>query len=164
MFQETHHTPFGWLTVHSNGQAVNALDFALEGADDDQQADDVSRETWQQINAYCRGELMEFDLPLAPRASPALTRWLMAMRKINYGKTVTYKIFAELAEAPQAPRAAGSACARNPIPLIIPCHRVTRHDGSLGNFGALRELSPQDPRNLELKQALIDHEARFQMS
>ncbi|MCE2516373.1 MAG: methylated-DNA--[protein]-cysteine S-methyltransferase [Alphaproteobacteria bacterium] len=161
MFQQTHHTPFGWVTVHSNGEAVTCLDFALDGSDDDSRADDVSRETWRQINAYCAGERRDFDLPLVPDASPALTRWLTTMRKINYGKTITYKDFARLADAPQAPRAAGSACARNPIPLIIPCHRVTRHDGSLGNFGALRALSPKDPRNLDLKQALIDHEARF---
>ena len=45
MYQETHQTPFGWLTVHSNGQGVTSLDWALNGIDDDRQADDVSRET-----------------------------------------------------------------------------------------------------------------------
>jgi methylated-DNA-[protein]-cysteine S-methyltransferase len=161
MFQETHNTLFGWLTVHSNGAAVTYIEFALNGRDDTSKADDVSRETWRQINEYCAGTRHEFDLPLAPKASPALTHWLTKMQKIKYGKTVTYKDFAALADAPKAPRAAGSACARNPIPLIIPCHRVTRHDGSLGNFGAIRDLSPKDPRNLSMKQALISHESRF---
>ena len=161
MFQETHHTSFGWITVHCNQSAVTSLDFILNGEDDDRLANDVSRETWKQINEYCAGTRQEFTLPLAPDASPALNRWLMEMRKINYGKTTTYKGFALLANAPLAPRAAGSACARNPIPLIIPCHRVTRHDGSLGNFGAIREISPKDDRNLRVKRALIDHEAKI---
>ena len=56
MYQETHQTPFGWLTVHSNGQGVTHLDWALNGIDDDRQADDVSRETWKQINNYCSGD------------------------------------------------------------------------------------------------------------
>ena len=164
MFQETHHTPFGWITAYCNQDAVTSLDFILNGADDDRLANDVSRETWKQINEYCAGNRQEFDLPLTPDASPALSRWLMEMRKINYGKTITYKGFAQLANAPQAPRAAGSACARNPIPLIIPCHRVTRHNGSLGNFGAIREISPKDVRNLNVTRALIDHEAAIASS
>ena len=83
------------------------------------------------------------------------------MRGISFGQTVTYKDFATMAGSPKASRAAGSACARNPIPLIIPCHRVTRHDGSLGNFGAIRHMNAKDPRNLSIKRALIDHEAKM---
>lgn len=161
MFHETHDTPFGWLTVHCSDKAVTFIGFALSGRDETLNANDVSRETWRQINEYCQGKRREFDIPLSPQVSPALGRWLTNMRKISYGKTVTYKDFAVLAKSPQAPRAAGSACARNPIPLIIPCHRVTRHDGSLGNFGAIRGLSPTDAKNLALKQALIDHEKRY---
>jgi len=158
MYQETHQTPFGWLTVNSNGQGVTSLDWALNGIDDDRQADDVSRETWRQINDYFSGLQKRFDVPLEPEASPALQTWLHVMRRINYGKTVTYQEFAKMAGTPKASRAAGSACARNPIPLIIPCHRVTRFDGSLGNYGAIRTLSPQDHRNLAIKAALIEHE------
>ena len=161
MFQETHQTPFGWLTVHSNGQAVTALYWAMTSSDDDQNADDVSRETWRQIREYCAGTRRDFDIPLAPETSPALNRWLNIMRRIDCGKTVTYKTFAEMAGAPNASRAAGSACARNPIPLIIPCHRVTKHDGSLGNYGAIRSLSPKDHRNLAIKAALIAHERQI---
>ena len=161
MYQETHQTPFGWLTVHSNGQGVTHVDGALNGIDDDRQADDVSRETWKQINDYCSGRQKTFSVPLEPEASPALKTWLQVMRGINYGKTVTYQEFAKMAGTPKASRAAGSACARNPIPLIIPCHRVTRFDGSLGNYGAIRTLSPQDHRNLAIKAALIEHERRY---
>lgn len=161
---ETHHTPFGWITVHSTGEAVCSIKFSLNGKDDAHNADDVSRETWRQIKEYCNGTRQQFDLPLDPKTTPAQKRWLAEMQKIKYGKTTTYKGFAEMAQAPKAARAAGSACAKNPIPLIIPCHRVTRIDGDLGNFGALHDLTPKDPRNLRLKQALIDHEKQFASS
>jgi methylated-DNA-[protein]-cysteine S-methyltransferase len=133
---------------------------AADGTNDTTNADDVSRETWEQINAYCLGRLMSFTVPLNPEGTPALKRWLGVMGNIAYGNTATYGEFARMAGSPAASRAAGSACARNPIPLIIPCHRVTRHDGSPGNYGGYRELSPVDPRNLALKEALIAHESR----
>ena len=161
MHHETHQTPFGWLTVHCNDHGVTRLDWALNGIDDDRHANNVSRETWSQIHGYCTGRVKDFNIPLDPEASPALSRWLGVMRNIGYGKTVTYQEFAKMAGAAKASRAAGSACARNPIPLIIPCHRVTRFDGSLGNYGAIRALSPQDHRNLAIKAALIAHEKEF---
>ena len=161
MFNQTHQTPFGWLTVFANDKGVTWLNWDVKGQDDDTKANDVSRETWRQIQEYCRGERLNFDLPLDPEASPALKRWLEVMRSINFGQTVTYKDFAVMAGTPKAARAAGSACARNPIPLIIPCHRVTRHDGSLGNFGAIRHMDAKDPQNLAIKRALIDHEAKI---
>jgi len=161
MFSETHQTPFGWLTVHANHNGVTFLDWDITGQDDDSNANDVSRETWKQIHQYCDGKRQHFDIPLDPDASPALRKWLNVMRGISFGQTVTYKDFATMAGSPKASRAAGSACARNPIPLIIPCHRVTRHDGSLGNFGAIRHMNAKDPRNLSIKRALIDHEAKM---
>lgn len=161
MFQETHETPFGWLTVFANNDGVTWLNWDTDGQDDDRCANDVSRETWEQIHQYCRGDRRSFTVPLDPEASPALKQWLNVMRGIDYGTTVTYKDFATMAGVPKAARAAGSSCARNPIPLIIPCHRVTKIDGSLGNFGAIRRLGAKDPRNLGIKRALIDHEARM---
>lgn len=160
MFRETRKCLFGWITVFSDGQSITRLDMAADGSNDTAHADHVSRETWEQINAYCDGSLKTFTVPLNPEGTPSLERWLNVMRNIGYGNTVTYGEFARMAGSPAASRAAGSACARNPIPLIIPCHRVTRHDGSLGNYGGYRDVSPIDPTNLALKRALIDHEAK----
>ncbi|XDZ65620.1 methylated-DNA--[protein]-cysteine S-methyltransferase [Alphaproteobacteria bacterium LSUCC0684] len=161
MFRETRKCLFGWITVFSDGQSLTRLEMAADGTTDTTHGDDVSRETWEQINAYCEGSRQSFTIPINPDVSPALGRWLAIMQKIGYGTTITYGGFARMAGSPMASRAAGSACARNPIPLIIPCHRVTRHDGSLGNYGGLREFSPTDARNLGLKDALIAHEARY---
>ena len=165
LFQETHNTPFGWITVFASNKGVTFIDWNIDGKDDNTNANDVSRETWKQINQYCTGKRQSFDLPLDPDASPALREWLNVLQKVPFGDTITYKEFAiKAGHSAKSSRAAGSACANNPIPLIIPCHRITRHDGSLGNFGAIRHLDPQDPRNLAIKQALIDHEAQNAMN
>ena len=60
-----------------------------------------------------------------------------------------------------SPRAAGTACSTNPIPIIYPCHRVVRAGGALGNYGGGSNLDPKHPDNLGRKQALIDLERRF---
>ena len=161
MFQETHETPFGWLTVHCSDIAIIKISWSLKNQENNSHTNHVSRETWKQINNYCIGKTAHFNIPIAPEVSPSLLKWLEVMQKIAPGTTITYKGFANMANKPQAPRSAGSACARNPIPLIVPCHRVLRSDGSLGNYGAIRDISPQDNRNLRIKQALIDHEKQY---
>ena len=161
MYHYVGNSPFGWIRITSSGDAVTALRFLGDDATPVNDGDDVSRETWQQIEAWSEGERIGFDIPLRPDVSPALGRWLNFLAGVPYGVTVTYGELARRGGMPDAPRAAGSACARNPVPLIIPCHRVTRHDGSLGNFGGIEGFHIKDPRNLALKQALIDHEARY---
>jgi len=86
------------------------------------------------------------------------------LRQVAYGETISYSMLAERAGKPNAVRAAGSACAKNPIPIIYPCHRITRIDGDLGNFGAIRSLSPSDPRNLGITASLISHDKACQPS
>ncbi len=72
------------------------------------------------------------------------------LRDVGYGTTVSYSQLAEAAGNPRAVRAVGSACATNPIPIVIPCHRVLRSDGSLGGYGG----------GLHVKRALLDLEQR----
>ena len=83
------------------------------------------------------------------------------MATIPYGQVITYGEFARAAGKPRAPRAAGTACSTNPIPIIYPCHRVVRAGGELGNYGGGSQLHPTHPENLGRKQALIDLERRF---
>ncbi|MGB2073464.1 MAG: methylated-DNA--[protein]-cysteine S-methyltransferase, partial [Candidatus Puniceispirillaceae bacterium] len=79
--------------------------------------------------------------------------------RIPYGTVMTYGEFATLAGKPKAVRAAGSACASNPIPIIYPCHRVVRADGSLGNYGGGSDHHPTHPNNLARKSDLLRLEA-----
>lgn len=91
----------------------------------------------KQIIAYFEGKPARFDTPLVLDSLPSFTRKVLdACRKIPSGKTVSYSQLAGMIGKPRANRAVGSALAKNPIPLIIPCHRVIHSDGSLGNFNA----------------------------
>jgi methylated-DNA-[protein]-cysteine S-methyltransferase len=91
----------------------------------------------KQIIAYFEGKPAKFNTPLVLNILPPFARKVLAAcRKIPSGKTVSYSQLAGMIGKPRASRAVGSALARNPIPLIIPCHRVIHSDGSLGNFSA----------------------------
>jgi len=108
------------------------------------------REAARQLEAYFAGARRSFDLPLAPEATPFQSRVLEALRGIPYGETRSYKDIAIALGDPGAVRAVGSANGRNPLPLVIPCHRVIGSDGSLTGFGG----------GLETKRFLLDLEWR----
>jgi methylated-DNA-[protein]-cysteine S-methyltransferase len=107
--------------------------------------DDARRE----LDLYFDGRLREFDLPLDWQLSHGFRRKVLRQTaRIPYGRTRSYKEMAERAGSPRAVRAAGSAVGSNPIPIVVPCHRVLRTGGALGGYGG----------GLELKQALLELE------
>jgi len=122
-------SPLGPLTVTEDNDAITELTWATGGSDHTPLLDEAAR----QLAAYFTRELTIFDLPLAPKASPAGHRALAALRAIPYGNTVTYGDLAKTLGI--SPQAAGQACGANPIPIIIPCHRVLG-TGNLGGFSA----------------------------
>ncbi|TWF82945.1 methylated-DNA--[protein]-cysteine S-methyltransferase [Kitasatospora viridis] len=88
-----------------------------------------------QLAAYFAGELREFELPLAPHGTPFQQRVWEQLRRIPYGETRSYGELALALGAPNASRAVGLANGRNPIGVIVPCHRVVGADGSLTGYG-----------------------------
>jgi len=102
----------------------------------------------QQLGAYFKRELKTFDIPLAPVGTPFQLEVWKALCKIPYGELVSYKTIAQTIGNPKAVRAVGGANGKNPIPIIIPCHRVIGSDGSLTGFGG----------GLETKKRLINIE------
>ena len=92
-------------------------------------------EVIRQLQAYFRGELKAFDLPLAMEGTEFQLRVWNALRAIPYGETISYARLAERIGNPKAVRAVGLANGSNPIPIIVPCHRVIGSDGSLTGFG-----------------------------
>jgi methylated-DNA-[protein]-cysteine S-methyltransferase len=92
-------------------------------------------EVIRQLQAYFGGELKEFDLPLAPEGTEFQLRVWNSLRTIPYGETISYAQLAQKIGNPQAVRAVGLANGSNPIPIIVPCHRVIGSDGSLTGFG-----------------------------
>lgn len=127
----------------------------LHGLQAPQQDPSLLVRVQRQVVAYFEGRKVEFgsDIPLSPEAIHGFAlQVLEACRGVGFGHTVTYGDLAAMVGSPGAARAAGSALARNPIPLLIPCHRVIRGNGGLGGFSA--------PGGLALKQRLLDHELR----
>jgi methylated-DNA-[protein]-cysteine S-methyltransferase len=92
-------------------------------------------EVIRQLQAYFRGELKEFDVPLAMEGTEFQLRVWNELREIPYGETISYAQLAGRIGNPKAARAVGLANGSNPIPIIVPCHRVIGSDGSLTGFG-----------------------------
>ena len=92
-------------------------------------------EVVRQLQDYFRGALIEFDLPLSLGGTDFQLRVWTALRTIPYGETISYAQLAERIGKPKAVRAVGLANGSNPIPIIIPCHRVIGSDGGLTGFG-----------------------------
>lgn len=107
-------------------------------------------EAARQLAAYFDGMLTQFDLPLAPPGSDYQQRVWRAMNEIPYGETWTYGELAKRADT--VPRAVGGACGANPIPVILPCHRVVAANGGAGGFSG--------KGGLKTKTALLDIENR----
>jgi methylated-DNA-[protein]-cysteine S-methyltransferase len=144
-------TPIGDLLLVSDGEALVALQF-----DDDRRGaptpgaerDPVIREAGAQLQGYFAGERTVFDLPLRASGTPFEQRVWEMLRAIPYGETTSYGALAAQLGEPGAARAVGRANGRNPIPVIVPCHRVIGADGSLTGFGG----------GLACKRALLDLE------
>ena len=120
------HSPIGDISVSEESGAVVAVDW---GWGRDQDATSLLRRARDQLHAYFDGELTEFDLPLAPAGTPYQQRVWQALCAIPHGETRSYLDIAQIAGG--SARSVGQANGRNPIPLIIPCHRVvaTTHLG-----------------------------------
>lgn len=92
------------------------------------------RECSRQLADYLTGRRRDFDLPLAPRGTPFQQRVWREIAAIPYGETLTYGELARRAGAPGSARAAGAATGRNPLSIVVPCHRVVGHAGSLTGY------------------------------
>ena len=134
-------SPIGELRIVERGSAVTAIDFMPSlaesgrplGARDD--AHPVLSEAVRQLTAYFAGDLTEFDLPLALEGSDFQLRVWKELQLIGYGHTASYgEIAQRLGMTNAASRAVGLANGRNPIPIVVPCHRVIGADGTLTGY------------------------------
>ncbi|MEQ1881801.1 MAG: methylated-DNA--[protein]-cysteine S-methyltransferase [Burkholderiales bacterium] len=148
-------SPVGPLLLISDGKALTGLHTQSDKyrpiMKDDWVEDasvsplpDVAR----QLRAYFNGELADFDLPLAPQGTAFQMQVWKELRNIPFGKTISYAELARRIGRPTASRAVGHANARNPISIIVPCHRVIGADNSLTGYAG----------GLERKQSLLVHE------
>jgi len=141
-------TPLGPVTLTERDGALAALRF---GAQAGGEATPLLQRAAAQLDEYFAGKRKDFDLPLAPAGGDFERSVWAALQRIPYGATVTYGQLARAigASAPAAARAVGQACGANPLPIIVPCHRVLSAAGS-GGFSA--------PGGLDTKYKLLCHE------
>ena len=124
-------SPVGPLTIEEQDDKIVAISWS-NGASRGN-GSPLLDEAARQLAAYFEGKLSHFDLPLAPAGSPFEKRVWAAMQQIPYGET---RCYGDLAEAiGSVPRAVGGACGRNPIPVVVPCHRVLAKGGIGGYSG-----------------------------
>ena len=145
--------PIGRLIVASDGQAISGVWMANADPDDAEWesrrgADVVLGDARAELIAYFRGELRTFTVPLAPNGTDFQRRVWRSLTEIPYGTTISYAELARRVGNEAAVRAVGAANGRNPIPIIVPCHRVIGSDGSLTGFGG----------GLDRKRWLLQHE------
>jgi methylated-DNA-[protein]-cysteine S-methyltransferase len=141
-------TPIGPLGLAASDAALQAVRF--DGARVRPEGrSPVLDEAARQLDAYFAGELLTFDLPLELHGSEFQRRCWLALASIPYGQTVSYGEQARrLGLGHDAARAVGAANGRNPLPIVLPCHRVIGADGSLTGFGG----------GLHVKRFLLEHE------
>ena len=141
-------TAFGRIGIQGGDGAVVTLLLNCRQPEADSR-DPVIAEAFRQLEEYFSGGRREFDLPLNPKGTPFQRRVWDALRRIPYGRTASYKEIAEAIGCPNGYRAVGLANNRNPIAIIVPCHRVVGADGKLVGYAG----------GLELKQKLLDLES-----
>ena len=156
MIYDTVDTPYGRLLLVAGDAGLRRIAFESEGFDEvlasmggDAQPGSLDART--QLEEYFAGERERFDVELDLSGIDGFRRRaLEVMAAIPYGETRTYRELAAAAGNRAAVRAAGSACATNPWPVVVPCHRVLRTGGGLGGYLG----------GLEMKRGLLDLEAR----
>jgi methylated-DNA-[protein]-cysteine S-methyltransferase len=130
-------TAIGDLLAAKNDEgAVTRIHFTGATAPDAWHRDDAAfADVREQLHAYFAGELQEFALPLAPIGTPFQQSVWSALRAIPYGQTRSYLDVATAIGKPSACRAVGAANGANPLPIVVPCHRVIGANGTLTGFG-----------------------------
>ena len=152
---DTAESPIGELLLVGDERALTGL-YMTEGHRGAPPVDPAWRrdragfaDTRAQLGAYFAGERTTFDLPLAPRGTEFQLRVWSALLDLPYGTTASYRSVAEMVCTARAARAVGTSNARNPICVIVPCHRVVTSGGGLGGYAG----------GLERKRALLELEA-----
>ncbi len=131
-------TPIGTLRLVSDGKHLTQVDFPNHHGDagkDEQRSDPVLKACARQLREYFAGQRRVFDLPLAAEGTDFQKSVWAALSEIPYGEMRSYGDIARVIGNPKAVRAVGGANGKNPLPIVVPCHRVIGSDGSLTGFG-----------------------------
>ena len=145
-------TVLGKIGIGEDGTGITNLYFDKEIVSKDAHIheSELLKQAGKQLQEYLHGERTRFDLPLSPAGTVFMQSVWRALQEIPYGETRSYQDIAQKIGNPKASRAVGLANNRNPIPIIIPCHRVIGKDGTLTGYAG----------GLATKQFLLDREKK----
>jgi methylated-DNA-[protein]-cysteine S-methyltransferase len=157
MYYSRYTAPFGELLLAGDEEGLKYIGFPegkghLDPDPDWQNNDEFFSKVRLQLTEYFAGSRKEFELKLAPHGTRFQLEVMSALQRIPYGETMSYVELARAVGRPRASRAVGAANGRNPLPIVVPCHRVIGADGSLTGFGG----------GLPIKQFLLEHEGVLQ--
>ncbi len=153
MYTTEYHSPIGLLTLAADEQGLRHIVFpqgsrSFEPSEHWHRADSSFRQTITELDEYFAGERKTFTVKLSPQGTDFQRSVWLALLQVGYGRTSSYGEIAKLIGKPKASRAVGAANGANPLPIIIPCHRVIGSSGRLTGFGG----------GLPTKQWLLAHE------
>ena len=154
MLYSYYESPVGKLLLAGDGESLCRVAFPSEEWPDElgkdwHRRDAAFKDVARQLDAYFSGTLIRFDLSLRPGGTAFQQQVYTALQTVPYGETTTYGAIARTIGRPRAVRAVGAANGSNPIPIMIPCHRIIGADGSLTGFGG----------GLHIKRYLLDLES-----
>ncbi len=134
VYKKFYNSPLGWLELVSDSEALLMVSFVEQRGTESADIPDVLVNSRRQMEEYFDGRRREFDLPLMTNGTEFQEKVWAELKRLAYGETVSYGEIAKRIDNPRAVRAVGGACNRNPIGIVIPCHRVIGADGSLTGF------------------------------
>ena len=148
LFHQYYQSPIGWLHIQSTDEAIVAIEFC-ESVTEDEVPHALTQEACTQLQAYFASKRHRFELPIQLRGTTFQQQVWRQLMQIPYGATISYLTLARLMGNAKSIRAVAHANARNPLAIIVPCHRVIGEDGSLVGYAA----------GIWRKQWLLEHES-----
>lgn len=143
-------SPVGMLKIVQEDNFITQISFA-DGAAETGAETPCIKKAKEQLELYFQGKLKQFDLPLNPKGTDFQKKVWKALQTIPYGETVSYKEIAQAVGSPKAYRAVGSANNKNPIVIVVPCHRVIGSNNKLVGYAG----------GLDIKQQLLTMEQKY---
>ncbi|GAB6263523.1 methylated-DNA--[protein]-cysteine S-methyltransferase [Photobacterium sp. 53610] len=146
-FRQLVDTPIGWLAVVADVSAIVTIEFDAETKPDDA-GNNITQAGVTQLQEYFSGQRTTFDLPLKMPGTQFQQQVWQTLTAVPFGVTCSYSDIASRIERPKAVRAVGAANGKNPIPIVVPCHRIIGSSGTLTGYAG----------GLDKKQWLLEHE------
>lgn len=151
MYQASLESPVGPVTVTSDGVAICQVSFSPPTINPSRSCP-ILADAIEQLEAYFAGRLQQFDLPLRPKGTAFQQQVWLQLQTIGYGKLASYGDIARAVKNPKGVRAVGMANSRNPLGIIVPCHRIIGSNGMLTGYAG----------GLDKKAWLLRHEGSWQ--